>query len=113
MKYLFTTKAHGQEGIYGVKHESINDNEKALFEINSYIWTPEEAQSLIEQSNNLQDEEKLEYQVEGGHLYIIINKTEVYFFNLLTEKKEPDFKWTFAEFISFMEDFKKFLEDNQ
>lgn len=112
MKYIFTTKAYGQEGIYGVKYESISDKEKALFQINSYAWTAQEVQNLIDKSKSLQGEEELEYQVEGGHLYMIIDKTEVYFYNLLTEQKEEDFKWTFDEFITFMEDFKKFVAEN-
>lgn len=112
MKYTFTTKAYGQEGIFGVLYESISDTEKALFEINSYIWTPLEAQHLIDQSNALQNDDELEYQVEGGNLYIVINKAEVCFFNLLSKKKEPDFKWKFNDFITFIEDFKKFIEKN-
>ena len=113
MKYKFSTKVHGQEGIYGVEYDSLNEKEKALFEINSYIWTPKEIQSLIDQSKALKDEEELEYQVEGGHLLMIIDTKEVYFYDLYNDRqKEQDFIWTFEEFIKFLEDFKKFVAEN-
>ena len=44
-------------------------------------------------------------------IYIFTDK--VFFCDLHNDTEEPDFKWTFDEFITFMKDFKRFIEDNQ
>ncbi len=114
MNYKFTTKPFGQEGLYGVKFESLEDSEKALFQINSFFWNDtKNIDDLIDSINSATDEDILDYQVEGGHLGIMADNTEVAFFNLLDrEKEEEDFSWTKDKFITFLQDFKTFVEEN-
>lgn len=99
---------------YGVDYNSLNKEEEALIQINSHLWTPQKIQELIEESKAIQGDEQIDYQVEGGHLGIIITKTDgVGFFDLLNREKEyEDFTWSFDKFIEFLEDFKKFVEEN-
>ena len=113
--YKFTTKPYGQEGFWGVEYDSLEENEKALFQISSHTWSIEEADQLINDSLTLENEQEIQYQVDHGHLGIIISKSEgVAFFDLTNrEKEEEDFTWTFEQFITFMQDFKKFIGENQ
>lgn len=111
-QYQFTNKVFGQKGIYGIKFESVNDSEKALFEINSYIWTPEEVQNILDAIDNLEAEQQYDYQVEGGHLGISIFTDQTYFFDLTSEKETEDFIWSTQQFIDFLIAFKSFLEEN-
>jgi hypothetical protein len=114
MKYEFTTKAYGQEGMYGVKYESLNDETKALFQIAWWGWTTLEIQVILDKAKSLSEGEEYDYQVSGSDLLISIDKESVYFFDANTKsQEEEDFKWDFAEFISFMEEFKIFIEANR
>lgn len=113
MEYKFSNKIHGEKGIFGVVYESLNTEHKALFEINSDMWTSEEIQNIIDSANSLTSNEEFEYQVEGGHLYIIVDSQDAYFYNTLNDEiKEEDFKIPFSDFITFMTDFKQFIEEN-
>jgi len=113
MKYEFTNQAHGQEGMFGLKYETLDSKIIALFQIASWYWTPEEIQSLIDQSKALQGNERVEYSVEGGYLLIIVTRENAFFYDLVNSTNEyEDFKWTFEEFIKFLEDFKKFVAEN-
>lgn len=114
MKYQFTSKVFGQEGIYGLKYESINEKEKALFEINSNEWNSEKVDDLIEKCNSLQNDDYIQYEVEGGNLGIMIDKESVAFFNLKERKQEEeDFEWSYSKFIEFLKEFKEFLQKNK
>ena len=97
---------------YGV--EIYDDTISALNHIESWAWTPEEIQKIIDDANKLEGDNHIDYQVEGGYLGISIFTSEVYFFNLFepNESGEEDFRWPFEKFITFLEDFKKFIEDN-
>ena len=99
---------------YGVDYNSLNEKEKALFEINSHEWTSQKVQELINKSEALQNDDYIQYEVEGGHLGIMIDKESVAFFNLRERKQEEeDFEWTYSEFIDFLQEFKKFLQENK
>lgn len=112
MKYRFSTKVFGQEGIYGVEYDSIPNNEKALFEINSYIWASEEVQNILDEINSITDKD-FEYSVEGGHLLIVADKEETHLFNLLNrEQRKADIIWSTEKFLQFLKEFKDFLQKN-
>ena len=87
--------------------------QKSLFQINSYRWTVQEVQNILDEISILEGEERYEYQVEGGNLGISIYTDEVYFFDLTNKKEEEDFIWSTESFILFLNEFKAFLEDNQ
>jgi hypothetical protein len=113
MKYNFSTKIHGQEGIYGVEYDSIGKHEKALFEINSYIWTSMEIQNIINEINSITVGTDFEYSVEGGSLLIVSDQEETHIFNLLNKsKKEADIIWPTSKFLQFLNEFKDFLKKN-
>lgn len=97
---------------YGVDYDSLPDNEKSLFQIAWRGWTPKEIQMIIDESKKATEENRYEYQVEGSDLIIVVYPNDVYFFDYHTEKEEEDFKWSFSEFIDFMEKFKKFVAEN-
>ncbi|WP_336733145.1 hypothetical protein [Chryseobacterium sp. VD8] len=110
MKYKFSTKVFGQEGIYGIEYESLERNEKALFEINSYIWTSEEVQNMLDEINSITNED-FRYSVEGGALLILIDKDEAHLFNLHNRsQKEADIIWPTEKFIKFLKEFQEFLQ---
>lgn len=95
MKYKFSTKVFGQEGIYGIEYDSIPNNEKALFEINSYIWTSEEVQDILDGIDLITLGNDFQYSVEGGHLLIVADKEETNLFNMLNRsQKKADIIWS-------------------
>lgn len=100
---------------FGVDYYFLTQSEKSLHNIGSHLWTPQKIQELIDKSNALQGDNEFQYQVEGGHLGIIVTKTDgVAFFDLTNrDKEEEDFIWPFEKFIVFLKDFKKFVEENQ
>ena len=110
MEYKFTTKAYGQEGDFGVEVEP--GGIEVLREIGWWGWTPQEAQMIIDKSKALEEDDEFIYQVEGSDLLIRIFTDEVYFFDYRTEQETEDLLWTFDQFIDFMEQFKKFIEEN-
>lgn len=111
MKYKLISNAHNIEGMFGVDYYSLEEKYRPLFLIASDDWTAEEVQKIIDECNAIVDTD-FHYQVEDS-LGIIIDKNDAYFYNLNNrEKKEEDLKISFQEFIDFMKDFKKFIEDN-
>ena len=115
MKYKFTTNPYGQNNIkdfYGVEYDSLNEAHKALFQIAWSGWTPAEIQMIIDKSYALSGDQKFKYQVVGSDLMIYVFSNEVFFCDLHSDNEEADFKCSFEEFITFMQDFKKFIEDN-
>jgi hypothetical protein len=97
---------------YGVDYDSLKENEKSLFQIAWWGWTPQKIQMIIDKSKALTGDKKYEYQVEGSDFIMSIYTDEVYFFDTHHDGQEADFIWSFSEFIDFMEKFKKFVEEN-
>ncbi|THD32872.1 hypothetical protein [uncultured Flavobacterium sp.] len=95
---------------FGVK--VFDKNIEALEQIEWHGWTPSEVQMIIDKSKALRGNQVYNYQVSGSDLSIHIYPEEVYFFDWRTEREEEDFKWSFNEFIDFMEQFKKFIKEN-
>ena len=113
MQYKFTTSPYGQKNVKMFGVEILDDKIEALREISSSDWSSEEVQMIIDKAKALTGNEIFEYQVFGSDLIILIYTNRVYFFDHHSEQKEADFSWNFDEFITFMEDFKKFIEDNK
>ncbi|WP_298137361.1 hypothetical protein [Flavobacterium sp.] len=116
-KYNISSPSTPKEKIqyeFSVDYDLLNNEEKVLFHIGSHLWTSQKIQELINDSNDLQGENEFQYQVDGGHLGIIVTKTDgVAFFDLTNrEKEEEDFIWPFEKFINFLKDFKRFVEEN-
>ncbi len=97
---------------FGVDYDSLEENEKSLFQIAWNGWTLEEIQMIIDKSRALQGNQEYEHQVAGSDLLIIIDKNEIHFFDAHSEQEEADLIWSFEKFIDFMEQFKKFVEEN-
>ncbi len=113
MKYKFSTQVFGQEGIYGIEYDSIPNNEKALFEINSHIWTSEEIQNILDGIDSITLGNDFQYSVEGGHLLIVADKEETHLFNELNQsQKIADIVWSTEKLITFLKEFKEFLQKN-
>lgn len=116
MKYRFSTNPYGQKDIlikvFGVDLDSLTPETWALNGIAWDDWTPQEIQMIIDKSKALQGNQEYEYQVVGSDLLIIIDKNEAHFFDAYSEQEEADIIWSFDKFIDFMEQFKKFVEDN-
>lgn len=120
MNYRFQKISYSGSGLkpiyqFGLDLNSLKNDEISLQHIESHLWTPQKIQELIDKSNALQGDNEFQYQVEGGHLGIIVTKTDgVAFFDLTNrDKEEEDFIWPFEKFIVFLKDFKKFVEENQ
>src|SRR6218665_1897762 len=117
MKYKFKKNEHHLENgeiFYelGVDRELLDESLFALSYINWHGWTVEEAQMIIDKSKKLTGKEIYDYIVSGTELTISIDKDYVYFFDWRTPQEEEDFRWTFDEFIDFMEAFKYFISKN-
>lgn len=97
---------------FGVDRDSLDKSISALVNINWWGWTPGEIQMIIDKSKALTEDERYKYQVEGSDFLIWIYANEVYFFDMHNDQEEEDFKWSFTEFIDFMEQFKTFVTDN-
>ncbi|TPG41990.1 hypothetical protein [Flavobacterium pectinovorum] len=98
---------------YGLDYDSLNEKHKSLFQIAWQGWTVQEVQLIINESKNLTGKEIYDYVVPGTELTISVDKDYAYFFDWKTPQEEEDFKWTFNEFIDFMEAFKDFISKNR
>ncbi len=98
---------------FSVDYDQLKDAEKSLFHIGSHMWTEKRIQDLIDKSLSLKNDEEYEYKGDGSNLFMIIDKNEVFFYSSYSEKEEEDFIWPFEKFIQFLEDFKKFVSENQ
>lgn len=97
---------------YTVDHDQLPNELWMMGDIGSHLWTPEIIQELIDDSKGLTGEEEIEFTQDGSHLFMIIDKDEVYLYSAKSTKKEQDYIWAFDDFIDFMEQFKTFIEEN-
>lgn len=93
--------------------EVLDKKIEALELISWHGWTPQEIQMIIDNSKALKGNERYKYQVPGSDFLMWIYPNEVFFFDMHHDREDEDFKWTFTEFIDFMEKFKKFVKDNK
>jgi len=115
-KYKFTKTSYtefnnGPFFDYGV--EKNDEVHEALWEIESYLWTPTLVQELIDSIKALKEDDKFQYSIEGGHLTIIIVQSEAHFCSHFSVSGEADFIWPTSQLIDFLEQFKQFIEENQ
>lgn len=113
MNYKFRKVSYSAPSIeplwqYGV---TVSDETiSALEQIESWAWTSEEVQSMLDEINSITTGNDFEYSVEGGHLLIVSDKEETHLFNLLNRsQKKADIIWSTEKFIQFLKEFKEFL----
>jgi hypothetical protein len=80
-------------------------------------WTPQMINIIIESVSSVKNENLHKYEWANEDVHVAVFKEGVFLFNLLARRggvagNGPDLQLTHAEFIKFMEDFKKFIEDN-
>lgn len=97
---------------YGVERESLSEEIKSLYHIIWHGWTQEEIQMIIDKIYSLSEGEIYEYQVVGSDLFIQVDYNYASFFDWRTSSETEDFSWTKEEFLVFLKDFKKFIEEN-
>lgn len=113
MNYKFRKVSYSAPNIeplwqYGVE---VSDQKYfALEQIESWAWTSEEVQNMLDEINSITIGNDFEYSVEGGHLLIVADREETHLFNLLNKsQKTADIIWSTAKFIQFLKEFKEFL----
>lgn len=85
----------------------------ALEQIESWAWTSDEVQNVIDEINSITTGNDFEYSVEGGSLLIVADKNEAHLFNLLNKsQKTADIIWSTQKLIKFLKEFKEFLKKN-
>lgn len=116
MTYKFRKTSYSASHIeplwqFGV--ETSDHTISALEQIESWCWTSEEVQNIIDEINAITADDDFKYSVEGGHLLIMADIEETHLFNLLNESQTgADIVWTTPRFIQFLNEFKAFLEEN-
>lgn len=111
MKYKFSKLIISDMILYDIDFDESKFFPITLLRFNN--WTPNEVQKLIEGILSTKDSDKdYKYQTEGDGLHIYSNSYAVQFFNLRMRKKESDLKLSHDEFVTFLEDYKAFIEAN-
>ena len=113
MKYKFEKIDWDNTTIYSVKSEN-----EILDHFGSWNWTPEKIQEIIdgvEKSRNAKPEN--EYIWSNEDVYFKSLKYGVFFVDLLAKRAGEKFKkqaldLQHDEFLTFLKDFKKFVEQN-
>lgn len=113
MKYTFKKDIWDNTIIHSVQSENSTINN-----FGSWNWTPQKIQSLIdgvEQSKNKDSDESFDWQNED--VFFRSNKYGVFFVDLMKQRageksKKQDLDLNHDEFIKFLQDFKKFVEEN-
>lgn len=112
MKYRFYIKTiDTTQSIYFMVE---TDKENSVLEYFYFsIYNKDEIQEMIDGILSTKDSDKdYKYQTEGDGLHIYSNSYAVQFFNLRMRKKESDLKLSHDEFVTFLEDYKAFIEAN-
>lgn len=116
MNYKFRKVSYSAPNIEPLWQYGVEVSEKtisALEHIESWAWTSEEVQNMLDEINSITTGNDFEYSVEGGHLLIVADKKETHLFNLLNKsQKKADIIWTTEKFIQFLKEFRDFLQKN-
>lgn len=113
MNYKFEKYDWAGTKMYGIKTDS---EHQCLTLLIGWDWTSLKIQEIISGvSSTLDTIHKYEWANEDVHVAAF--KEGVFLFDLLARRggvvgNGPDLQLTHAEFIKFMEDFKKFIEEN-
>lgn len=111
MKYSFKIQIVSDLVFYTVKVE--NSELYCLTRLTDAFWTKQKIQEIIDGVATTKNTAKdYKFQTEGDDLYIYSNSFGVQFFNLESKNKEADLVLEHDIFISFLKDFKKFVEEN-
>lgn len=116
MKYNFKTFQISKS-----KYFDIEIREEKYYVLNNFRdsgWSPQKIQNLIdgvEQSKNKEPDESFDWQNED--VFFRSNKYGVFFVDLMKQRtgeksKKQDLDLEHDEFIKFLQDFKKFVEEN-
>lgn len=117
MEYTFKLKEVQGYRIYTIitkKEEAIN----VISRLTDTFWTPTKVQEIIDGVNQSKSEGK-RYEWANEDIHLVALSNGVYFFDLMArraDKNHPtgqDLDLRHDEFISFLHDFKKFVEENQ
>ncbi|REC80424.1 hypothetical protein DRF60_01565 [Chryseobacterium elymi] len=115
MSYKFKKISYSAPNIEPLWQYGVEVSDKtisALEHIESWSWTSEEVQNMLDEINSITNKD-FEYSVEVGHLLIVADKEETHLFNLLNrEQKKADIIWSTEKFVQFLKDFKDFLQKN-
>ena len=113
MKYNFEIYDWAGIRMYGISSEV-----DIISHLDAPDWTPDKAQSIIDGVKSTIGTEE-EYKWANEDVYLISNKHAVFFIDLMSMrggaskiKEKQDLDLPHEEFITFMEDFKKFIEEN-
>ncbi|MFY1045226.1 hypothetical protein [Chryseobacterium sp. GP-SGM7] len=116
MKYNFKTFQISKS-----KYFNIEIQEEKYYVLNNFrdsSWTPQKIQSLtdgVEQSKDKEPDESFDWQNED--VFFRSNKYGVFFVDLMKQRageksKKQDLDLEHNVFIKFLQDFKKFVEEN-
>ncbi|SMC46809.1 hypothetical protein [Moheibacter sediminis] len=117
MKYTFFIQKISKSTIYSVR---IEDAEfYVLGNLTDISWIPAKAQEIIDGVKSTIDTD-VEYQWANEDVFLVSHPTEgVIFWDLMKTRGQgsgvrttQDLVLPHEEFITFMEDFKKFIEEN-
>lgn len=117
MKYKFYKEIISTTGtiILGIMPEEEKIN--VLFRFGDTGWTPQKAQEIIDGIKK-SESEKARYEWANEDVHLLSDEHGVFFWDTIARrasKNHPsgqDLELTHNEFISFLEDFKKFIEKN-
>jgi hypothetical protein len=112
MKYSFEKKLISQSKVYLIESEDT----PLLGNFGLFNWTPEKAQEIIDGVENAKTD-GIRYEWANEDVHLLALKDRIFFYDLLamrggSTKSEQDLDMGHAEFITFMKDFKKFIEEN-
>ncbi|REC80143.1 hypothetical protein DRF60_00020 [Chryseobacterium elymi] len=116
MKYKFYIEVIEDIVTFGIMPEEEKYN--VLFRFGDSGWTPQKIQKLIEgveQSKNKEPDVSFDWQNED--VFFRSNKYGFFFVDLMKQRageksKKQDLDLNHDEFIKFLQDFKKFVEEN-
>ena len=114
MKYSFKIRDWDKIKIYSIKSD-----DPTISNMGSWGWTPTKAQEIIDGVNESTTKPKgEEYVWANEDVTLYSNQNGVFLLDTMAIRaKETDqsklwLRLTHSEFITFMTDFKKFIEDN-
>lgn len=114
MKYKFIHKIVSNALYFLIETE----NNNPLENFGDSDWTPEKAKQIIDGVKSTINSDK-EYSWANEDIHLISNKHAVFFIDLMSmrgggekKKEKQDLDLPHEEFMIFMEDFKKFIEEN-
>ncbi len=112
MKYSFIVREVSDIKFYLIE----SPNARILENLGVYPWTPTKIQQIVNGLVSVQKGKK-EFKWANEDVHFVAYPEAVYFFDLMAERvgkanKHQDFTMSHETFITFLKDFKKFVEKN-